>query len=101
MVIIGDANGAILAYDALCLNHTLDDTTSLYGDGKLFEEFCSLELHLLFGKDNSTPRTPGVLKRAMTTGPPDTSDTTSLQSSTRQTPQRMMTIDTSEMGDSM
>lgn len=36
-MIIGDANGAILAYDALCLNNTLDDTTSLYGDGNFIE----------------------------------------------------------------
>jgi hypothetical protein len=36
---IGDANGAILAYDALCLNHTLDDATSLYGEGNLSKNF--------------------------------------------------------------
>ena len=35
IVVIGDANGAILAYDALCSNHSLDDTTSLYGEGNL------------------------------------------------------------------
>lgn len=35
VVVVGDANGAILAYDALCLNHNLDDTTSLYGEGNL------------------------------------------------------------------
>jgi hypothetical protein len=38
-VVIGDANGAILAYDALCLNHHFDDATSLYGEGNLSEEF--------------------------------------------------------------
>lgn len=36
MVVIGDANGAILAYDALCSNHALDDAISLYGEGKFF-----------------------------------------------------------------
>jgi len=39
VVVIGDANGAILAYDALCLNHHFDDATSLYGEGNLSEEF--------------------------------------------------------------
>jgi hypothetical protein len=34
VVIIGDANGAILAYDALCLDSTLDGTSSLSGEGK-------------------------------------------------------------------
>lgn len=38
VVVIGDANGAILAYDALCSNHALDDTISLYGEGKFFEK---------------------------------------------------------------
>ena len=36
VVVIGDANGAILAYDALCSNHALDDGISLYGEGKFF-----------------------------------------------------------------
>lgn len=35
IVVIGDANGAILAYDALCLNNNLEDATSLYGEGNL------------------------------------------------------------------
>ena len=37
VIIIGDANGAILAYDAMCLNHNFDDSTSLYGEGKLLD----------------------------------------------------------------
>ena len=32
-MIIGDANGAILAYDALCLNQNFDDSISVYTDG--------------------------------------------------------------------
>ena len=37
VIIIGDANGAILAYDALCMNHNFDDTTSLYGEGNFVQ----------------------------------------------------------------
>jgi hypothetical protein len=46
VIVIGDANGAILAYDALCLNQTLDDTTSLYGEGNLPEFLCCI-CHIL------------------------------------------------------
>jgi hypothetical protein len=37
VIVIGDANGAILAYDALRLNQNFDDTTSLYGEGNLLD----------------------------------------------------------------
>ncbi|CAF1217175.1 unnamed protein product [Adineta ricciae] len=83
VVVIGDANGAILAYDALCLNHNLDDTTSLYGE------------------EGSTPRTPALSKRTMTSVQHDSSDSTSLHSSTRQIPKRAMTFDSPETGDSI
>ncbi|CAF1335849.1 unnamed protein product [Adineta steineri] len=83
VIIIGDANGAILAYDALCLNQGLEDTTSLYGD------------------EGSTPRTPALSKRTMTNTQHDNSDTTSIQSTNRQTPKRTMTIDNPETSDSV
>jgi len=80
--LIGDANGAILAYDALCMNHTFDDTTSLYGE------------------DGSTPRTPALTKRIINSAQHDNSDNTSIQSSNRNT-RRAMTIDTTDVGDSV
>ena len=45
---VGDANGAILAYDALCLNHNLDDTTSLYGEGNRSNDFRHVRIICLF-----------------------------------------------------
>ncbi|CAF1223857.1 unnamed protein product, partial [Didymodactylos carnosus] len=62
IVVIGDSNGAILAYDAMCLNRNLDDNTSLYGD------------------DSSTPRTPGTQKKLSN---PADGDTVSIYSSTK------------------
>jgi hypothetical protein len=49
VVIIGDANGAILAYDALCSNNNLDDTNSLYGEGNL-SYFVFLGCHTTVGE---------------------------------------------------
>ncbi|UJR31517.1 hypothetical protein I4U23_019006 [Adineta vaga] len=81
IVVIGDANGAILAYDALCLNQTLDDATSLY--------------------DGSIPRTPALSKRTLTNTQNDNSDSTSIHSSNRHTPKRAMTFDSPETGDTI
>ncbi|CAF1119442.1 unnamed protein product [Rotaria sordida] len=83
VIIIGDANGAILAYDALCLNHNLDDTTSLYGE------------------DGSTPRTPGSSKRIITIAQHENSDMTSVQSSNRPMTKRTTTIDNPDMSDNI
>ncbi|CAF1268379.1 unnamed protein product [Rotaria sordida] len=77
VVIIGDANGAILAYDALCLNHTFEDTTSLYGE------------------DASTPRTPALDKRTRK----DSSETYSGQSSNRISTKSTPTNDSVETND--
>ena len=46
-MVIGDANGAILAYDALCVNHNLDETTSLYGEGNFIVFFGFQQKRLL------------------------------------------------------
>ncbi|CAF4420948.1 unnamed protein product [Rotaria socialis] len=80
VVIIGDANGAILAYDALCLNHTLDDTTSLYG-----------------GEDGLTPRTPALGKRTHN----ETNDANSGNSSNRLSAKCTVTNDNVEVGDNV
>ncbi|CAF3064701.1 unnamed protein product [Rotaria sp. Silwood2] len=79
VVIIGDANGAILAYDALCLNHTLEDTTSLYGE------------------EGSTPRTPALSKRTIKDG----NDTCSGQSSNRLNTKTTLTNDNFETNDNL
>ncbi len=55
----------------------------------------------IFKKEGSTPRTPALSKRTMTTVQHDNSDTTSIQSSNRQTTKRTMTIDNPDLGDSM
>ncbi|CAF3635294.1 unnamed protein product [Rotaria socialis] len=83
IIVVGDANGAILAYDALCLNHSFDDAISLYGE------------------DASTPRTPALSKRTITTLPHDNSDTTAVQSANRPVPRRTMTIDNTDLSDSI
>ncbi|CAF3899528.1 unnamed protein product [Rotaria sp. Silwood2] len=83
VIVIGDANGAILAYDAVCLNHNFDDTTSLYGE------------------DGSTPRTPALSKRIMTSAQQENNDMTSVQSSNRPTGKRTTTIDNPDIGDSL
>jgi hypothetical protein len=51
--------------------------------------------------ESSTPRTPSLLKRTMTTVQHDASDTASVQSAHRQTPKRTMTMDSPDIGDSM
>ncbi|CAF3544607.1 unnamed protein product [Rotaria sp. Silwood1] len=78
VVIIGDANGALLAYDALCLNHSLEDATSLYGD------------------ESSTPRTPAFSKRI---GKDSNNDTCSGQSSNRLNTKNTLTNDNFETND--
>ncbi|CAF3708247.1 unnamed protein product [Rotaria sp. Silwood1] len=83
VIVIGDANGAILAYDALCLNHNFDDTTSLYGE------------------DGSTPRTPALTKRIITSTQNENNDMTSVQSSNRTITKRITTIDNPDSGDSI
>jgi hypothetical protein len=102
VIIIGDANGAILAYDALCMNHNFDDTTSLYGEGNFVWALSAKEnrsrILPSFSKDASTPRTPGLSKRLTNTGQHDSSDTTSIQSSNRQSIRR---TDYGDLGDSM
>ncbi|CAF1375393.1 unnamed protein product [Adineta steineri] len=79
VVAIGDANGAILAYDALCLNHSFDDATSLYGE------------------DGSTPRTPALNKRALI----DNYDSNSGHSLNRSTTKRNITNDILETSDNI
>lgn len=112
VIIIGDANGAILAYDALCLNHIFDDATSLYGEGiipdRIRRDSSALRVlahtchSLLFIVEGSTPRTPALSKRTTGAGQHDNSDTTSLQSSHRQSTRRTTTTtDATEYGDSV
>jgi hypothetical protein len=55
----------------------------------------------LFLKEGSIPRTPALLKRMMTVIQHDNSDTTSIQSSNRQTTKRSLTTDIPDIGDSM
>jgi hypothetical protein len=59
VVVIGDANGAILAYDALCLNHQFDDATSLYGDGKGIDTN-RLNIHLFLNRGFNTTYTSSI-----------------------------------------
>jgi hypothetical protein len=77
VILIGDANGAILAYDALCLNNNFDDTSSLYGD------------------DTTTPRTPALVKRIQN----DNNDNSSGQLTNRSSTKRTITNDNSDTGD--
>lgn len=94
---VGDANGAILAYDALCLNHNLDDTTSLYGEGNRSNDFRHVSI-VCFGVEGGLPRTPATNKRS----PNGNYDTSSGQSTNRLSAKRTTTAnDTPDSGDNM
>ncbi|UJR15164.1 hypothetical protein I4U23_002127 [Adineta vaga] len=79
VVIIGDANGAILAYDALSLDQSFDDTTSLYGE------------------EGSSPRISKRHKRAQH----DNFDNASGYSGQRSTAKRNITNDTLDISDNI
>jgi hypothetical protein len=64
-------------------------------------EKCIEYLIVFFFKETSTPRTPALLKRMMATVQHDNSDTTSIQSSNRQSTKRTMTVDNPDISDSM
>ena len=55
----------------------------------------------LFHLDGSTPRTPALSKRIINSVQQDNSDNTSIHSSNRPNTRRAMTIDTTDVGDSV
>ena len=55
----------------------------------------------LIWKDASTPRTPALSKRTMAAFQHDSSDTTPVQPANRPMTRRTMTIDNTDLGDSM